>query len=84
MLGRVTGLCLIALGVGCWPRGDSRRQFYIMLAYSVLAACSLIVFGLRWSAGVLLWPAVLYHSVLAVWLLTMRPIQANTNSALEH
>jgi hypothetical protein len=38
---------LVALGIGCWPRGDSRREFYVMLVWSVLAACSLAVVGLR-------------------------------------
>ena len=71
-LGRIGGLCMIALGMGCWPRGESRRQSYIMLAYSALAACGLIVVAFRWSAGVLLWPAVIVHGVIALLLWTGR------------
>lgn len=66
---RIVGACLIALGVFCWPSGDSRRQFYIMLTWSVLAACSLIIVGIRWSAGVLLWPAVVVHGAVSVSLI---------------
>jgi len=71
-VGRVAGACLIALGIGCWPRGDSRRRFYIMLTYSALAACGLVVIGLRGSAGWLLWPAVVVHGVIALLLWTSR------------
>jgi len=71
-LGRLAGICLIVLGIGCWPRGDSRRQVYIMLTYSALAACGLVVIGLRGSAGWLLWPAVVVHGVIALLLWTSR------------
>lgn len=71
-LGRVAGACLIALGIGCWPRGDSSRQLYVMLTYSALAACFLVVAGLRWPAGVLLWPAVVIHAAIALLLWTSR------------
>jgi|SRR5215469_13432222 hypothetical protein len=67
-VGRVAGACLIALGIGCWPRGESRRRLYIMMAYSALAACGLVVIGLWWSAGVLLWPAVVVHGAIALLL----------------
>lgn len=67
-VGRVAGVCLIALGIGCWPRGDSRCQFYIMLTYSSLASCGLILIGIRGSAGVLLWPAVMVHGAIALLL----------------
>ena len=68
--GRLAGACLIALGIGCWPRGDLCREFHVMLAYSALAAFGLVVVGLLRSAGVLLWPAVVVHSaiVLLLWI----------------
>ena len=68
--GRLAGACLIALGIGCWPRGDSRREFSIMLMWSVLAAVGLVAAGVRWSAGVLLWPAVVVHGTIALLLWT--------------
>ena len=68
--GRLAGACLIALGIGCWPRGDLHRKFHVMLAYSALAACGLVIVGLLRSAGVLLWPAVVVHGaiVLLSWI----------------
>lgn len=68
-VGRIVGACLIALGVFCWPGGGSRRQFYIMLTWSVLVACSLVLVGIRWSAGVLLWPAAVVHGAVSVSLI---------------
>lgn len=69
---RLAGAGLLALGISCWPRGDLSRKFYIMLAYSVLAACSLVVVGLLRSAGVLLWPAVVVHAAISLLLWTNR------------
>ena len=66
--GRVVGACLVTLGIGCWPRSDSHRRATVMMTYSALAACSLVVVGLRWSAGFLLWPATAVHAAIAMWL----------------
>lgn len=68
MVGRLAGIGLITLGVVCWPRGDSRTARNIMLTWSVLAFAILVVIGLRGSAGVLLWPAVVVHGAIAVLL----------------
>jgi len=57
------GSCLLA-------PAKFRRQFYIMLAWSVLAAFFLIVAALRWPAGVLLSPAVAVHGTIALLLWT--------------
>jgi len=58
---RVTGIALIALGVGCWPG----PAIVGMLTYTVLAALYLLYLGIRgvW-VGPLLWPAVVAHAVL--------------------
>jgi hypothetical protein len=69
---RVGAVFLVALGIGCWPRDTSRRPFYLMLGYSALAACALVVVGLRGSAGVLLWPAAVVHFAIALLLWTNR------------
>ncbi len=73
-MGRLAGLCLIALGVACWPDGGSLRGFYGMLAWSVLAALYLIVVGLGGRAGILLWPMVAVHALLAVLLVRARAV----------
>jgi len=71
IIGRLTGMCLIALAVACWPVGDSRSARYGMLTWSVLAMVYLIMVGLSGSAGVLLWPAVAVHAILAFVLAYM-------------
>ncbi len=63
---RVTGIALIALGVGCWPRSAALHG---MLTYSVLATLYLLYLGIggEW-VGPLLWPAVVVHLVLTALL----------------
>ena len=68
-VGRLVGVGLIALGVGCWPRGDLRIARNVMLTYSTLAMAGLIIVGLRGRVGVLLWPAVVVHAAIAALLL---------------
>ena len=62
---RVTGIALIALGVGCWPG----PALVGMLTYSVLATVYLfyLAVGSEW-VGKLLWPAVVAHVILTVLL----------------
>ena len=64
-IARVTGIALIALGVGCWPG----PALVGMLTYSVLATLYLayLGFGGEW-VGKLLWPAVAAHAVLTILL----------------
>jgi hypothetical protein len=62
---RVAGIALIGLGIACWP-GPPRIG---MLIYSALVTLYLAYFGLFGGlAGVLLWPAVALHLVLAALL----------------
>lgn len=65
-LARVTGIALIALGVACWP---GKTALCGMLTYSVLAAAFLAYLGIRghW-VGPLLWPAVVFHAIMAMLL----------------
>jgi hypothetical protein len=62
---RVTGIALIALGVGCW----SGSVWLGMWTYTALATVYLLYLGVgtEW-AGRLLWPAVLVHAVLTILL----------------
>ena len=63
---RVTGLALIALGIGCWPGSTA---FCGMLTYGALVTAYLLdlAFGGEW-VGPLLWPAVVLHAVLTLLL----------------
>jgi hypothetical protein len=63
---RVTGIALLALGVGCWPGSTSLCG---MLTYGALVTLYLAYLGVigEW-VGPLLWPAVVLHAVLTLFL----------------
>jgi hypothetical protein len=64
-LARLAGIALVGLGVACWP-GTPRLG---MVVYSVAAALYLAYIGYSGGPiGVLLWPAVVLHVVLAALL----------------
>ena len=72
-LGRVVGIAILALGVACWPtrqRAESGSPaLRSMLIYSVLIALYLAyLFTIEHLGGVLLWPAVALHAVVALLL----------------
>jgi hypothetical protein len=70
---RVAGIGLIGLGIACWP-GPPRIG---MLIYSALVTLYLAYLGLLGGLeGVLLWPAVVLHLVLAA-LLAMTSTQGS-------
>jgi hypothetical protein len=77
VLGRVCGIGLLSLGLACWPRNTEEKlamTFWAMLIYSLLCAVYLLYLGVgRQWAGLLLWPAVVWHGVITfllarVWL----------------
>jgi hypothetical protein len=62
---RVAGIALIALAVACWPG----TPLIGMLTYSAAVALYLAYVGVAsGSAGMLLWPAVVVHVILAALL----------------
>src|SRR5271157_2810448 len=57
IMSRLAGIALIGLGAACWPGADTRRAFYGMVTYSLLAMLFLICIGARGEGvGPLLWP----------------------------
>jgi hypothetical protein len=63
---RLTGIALIALGIACWP---GCTPLCGLLTYNALATAFLAYLGIRGSwVGPLLWPAVVLHAVLAIFL----------------
>lgn len=73
-VGRVTGAALLAIGVASWiARTDTLTpaQFGLLTGlfiYDATAAILLIFAGTVLNmAGVVLWPAVALHAVLAAW-----------------
>ncbi len=68
VMSRLAGICLIALGIACWPDYMAHRALYGMLTYSMLAMLYLAYFGVIGGVGILLWPAVAVHAGLSVLL----------------
>jgi hypothetical protein len=73
---RVTGIALLALGVGCWP---GSTVLCGMLTYGALITLYLAYLGVigEW-VGPLLWPAVVLHAILTAllaraWLHSRKP-----------
>ena len=78
VVARIAGAALLALSFACWlarddgPRSAQRGLIAAMLLYHCAAVAVLAhaaaVAGL---VGVLLWPAVVLHSALAVWCIAV-------------
>jgi hypothetical protein len=75
---RVTGIALLALGVGCWPGSTA---FCGMLTYSALVTLYLLYLAIdgEW-VGPLLWPVVALHGILTTllaraWFQSRKPEQ---------
>jgi hypothetical protein len=74
IVGRVAGAALLSLGGACWlarddgPSRAGRGMVAVMLLYNCAAGAVLAnaAVGTR-LVGVLMWPAVALHAVLAVW-----------------
>jgi hypothetical protein len=69
--GRISGLVMICLAAGCWPRvaGGKSGTLGPLMALSWLAAAFLIMTAVSGAnVGILLWPAVGLHLMLAVLL----------------
>jgi hypothetical protein len=72
---RVTGIALLALGVGCWPVSSALCG---MLTYSGLVTLYLLYLAIRGEwVGPLLWPVVALHGILTV-LLARASFQSRT------
>jgi hypothetical protein len=67
--GRISGLVMLCLAAGCWPRAGEQQAFVPLIALSWLAAAFLVVTGLIGAnVGWLLWSAAALHLILAVLL----------------
>jgi hypothetical protein len=72
----VTGIALLALGVGCWPGSTALCG---MLTYSALVTLYLLGLAIRGEwVGPLLWPVVALHGILTallarVWFQSRKP-----------
>jgi hypothetical protein len=73
-VGRLAGAALLAIGVASWmARVDERTSAQLglltgILVYNAAAALLLAYAGaVLKMVGVLLWPAIILHAILAVW-----------------
>ena len=72
-MGRLPGIAILALGLACWPSREhaegSSPVFRGILVYNVLNAPFLVyLFKVGHLGGVLLWPGVALHAVVALLL----------------
>lgn len=72
IVSRIAGASLIALGIACWPYAFVKKTFQgltAMLIYSLIATIYLGYLGLfEEKIGILLWPAVVFHSAITILL----------------
>jgi hypothetical protein len=71
-IGRVAGIALLSLGVGCWMgrhEDGISSALTAMLVYNLLVTIYLISLGVGGElVGILLWPAIALHALLTVLL----------------
>jgi hypothetical protein len=71
--GRLVGIALLALVIACWPAADApsgtHAALRAVLVYNLLATVYLAYLGIaRPPAGILLWPVVAAHALVALLL----------------
>jgi Ca2+/Na+ antiporter len=76
LLGRCFGIALVALGLACSPSGPrapiKSQAFRAMLTYNALIAVYLAYIRVvGHQGGLLLWPAILLHALVALLLIWM-------------
>jgi hypothetical protein len=72
VIGRVAGIALLSLGLGCWMGRHEEYggwALFAMLTYNLFVTIYLAFVGLSTEfVGVLLWPAAALHAALTVLL----------------
>jgi hypothetical protein len=80
-LGRLAGIALLGFALACWPHSDAPSAARAMLVYNLLAAIYLCYLGIAGtSVGLLLWPAVVLHLLLAALLAADRLARQSASS----
>lgn len=75
-LARFPGIALVALGLACWPgkqAGANVSAYWGMLFYNAAVALFLAyLFLVGHIGGILLWPGVVLHAIIAALLIRAR------------
>ena len=71
VMSRIGGIALIALAIACWPGLNMSSASYAMATYNTLVAVCLAFVGFSGEAGILLWPATVFHLCVSALLLGM-------------
>ena len=86
LMGRLFGVALISLGIACWPgRGNNVlwSPIVAMSLYNAIVAIYLTVLGsFMHTGGILLWPGVILHAVVA-FLLSMHSFRHMMHARLQ-
>ena len=78
--GRLLGIGLLALVIACWPGAGviSRPVVHALLFYNLLAPAYLAYLGAaQLHTGLLLWPAVAEHALVALLLAVRWPTSSS-------
>ena len=68
-ISRLAGIALLSLGIACWPGDHFTQALRSMSIYNLLVAIFFIYIGLSSSlVGILLWPVIILHALLAILL----------------
>ena len=67
---RFAGICLLSLGIACWPKQDYLHSAWAMFIYNFLVAIFFIYIALNITfKGILLWPVAVLHFGLGLLLI---------------
>ncbi|MDF9907203.1 hypothetical protein [Pseudomonas sp. AP3_22 TE3818] len=68
LFARCFGLALLSLALACWPGPANTGAVRGMLFYNAVIAFYLVYLGLYVIHSLLLWPAVVFHLLITVFL----------------
>lgn len=80
-MSQLAGVALLSLSIACWlyrRKSEVDGIIKVMLFYNIGASCWLAYVKATGLSGLGLWPAFVFHVILAVWCIkTMRTVREN-------
>ncbi len=69
-ISRLAGVCLISIGIACWPTENTIQATRAMFVYNLIVSAYFAYYGVTSDLiGIILWPVAILHFVFAVLLL---------------